>query len=168
MLQLVSEFAIVYALENNLRFRPRTVRPTHPSSLYLCVLLGSKQNFRSPRLLDRELSIKLCLQGISGCCLSLWNASSSACSIVPAHLSCSLGLCPSSGLYLHCFRLRRLYLLEVICSLQVTLYLIGLHGNRVTNTQDVLLLLPLLFFPLPSFPLTLLDLRCRSIKLALQ
>lgn len=138
-----------------IRFRSHPVSLTHPSTLYLCVLLGSKQNFRSPRLLDRKLNIKLCLhQGISGCCLSLWNASSSACSACTSVLqSWSLPFQWALQSLKNCFRLWRLYLLKVICSLQVTLYLI--HGNRVTNMQDVLLLMPLLFFPLPSFPLTL-------------
>lgn len=102
-----------------IRFRSHTVSLTHPSTLYLCVLLGSKQNFRSPRLLDRKLNIKLCLhQGISGCCLSLWNASSSACSACTSVLqSWSLPFQWALQSLKNCFRLWRLYLLKVVCSL---------------------------------------------------
>lgn len=74
--------------------KSQTVSPTHSStfSSSSSPSSGHKQSFRADRLSDEELSIIFWLWRISGCWGALWNAGSSACSILPVGLSHSLRL----------------------------------------------------------------------------
>lgn len=130
---LLIEFGVVYVIEGN---QASSRRLWAQPILVLSPLVPLF--YQDPNILSGQLDF-LMGSSASSCGYkefqaALWNAGSSAYSILPVSLSHSLCLCPSSGLCLHCFSLWGLYLCEVVCSGMVTLYLIGLHSKRVTKS----------------------------------